>query len=63
MLRAERIEMNPRLQIALAEVEWLTHQAERLLPCWDELLEQAHAVSEQIQEHVQKVAADTDPAP
>jgi hypothetical protein len=64
ILRAERTKMNvtPTPDI-LQEAERLTNQAEQLLPCWEELLEQAHVIGEQIREQVQRAAAGTDPSP
>jgi hypothetical protein len=53
----------PHSQIILEEAERLANQATELLPCWEELLEQAHAVSEQIQEQVQRATAETEPSP
>jgi CheY-like chemotaxis protein len=40
------------------ETERLTDQAERLRPCWDELLVLAHAVSERVREQFHKATGD-----
>jgi hypothetical protein len=44
----------------LQEAEQLTHQVEQFRPCWDELLEYAHAIGERIQEQVEKITEDGD---
>jgi hypothetical protein len=45
----------------LQEVEQIADRAEQFRPCWEDLLEQAHAVSEQITALVQQATGDTDP--
>jgi hypothetical protein len=47
-------------QDVLHEAERITHQAEQLRPCWDELLARAHAAGEHIREQVKKAAGDSD---
>jgi hypothetical protein len=47
----------------LQEAERIAAQAEQLLACWKELLEQAHAVCEGIEEQVRKATADGDSSP
>jgi hypothetical protein len=44
----------------LQEVERIADQAEHLRPCWDGLLERAHAVSEQIVARAQQATGDSD---
>jgi hypothetical protein len=48
------------IRAVLQEVERVTEQAEQLRPYWDHLLEQAHAVSEQIQARIQKATDEAD---
>ncbi len=56
--------MNEQLvQDLLQEAEEIAVQAEHLVPCWQELLEQAHLVGEQIQEQVQTAVAKGDSVP
>jgi hypothetical protein len=47
----------------LQEADRIATQAGQLIPCWDELLEQAHAVCEGIEEQVRKATADGDSSP
>jgi hypothetical protein len=44
----------------LQEVEQIADHAQQLLPCWQDLLEQAHAVSEQIIAQVQQATGESD---
>jgi hypothetical protein len=44
----------------LQEVEQIADQAEQLRPCWEDLLEQTHAICEQIVAQVQQATGDQD---
>ncbi len=56
----------PHIPTILHEVERLARQAEQLRPCWEELLEQAHVVSEELTRLLQEqaqAAGDADRSP